>query len=408
MKIDIAGQNDFKGWMDLLELVSDSFPGLVIDDYKIYLANSIERQCAAVCRDHEAVVGAAAFSCNDEEAVEIEFLAVHPECRRMGIAKELISFIIDRVPAGTRFTVVTYREDDAAGAAARKLYKGMGFKTGKLLMMFDYPCQEFEYKKSAGLTSPDFEKLYQENLSNVYKLAFGLAGNANDAEEIAQESFSRAFQHFSDFRGDSSFYTWIYRITLNVAQDYLKQRKKMPLQALTEDFGYSMEEILDENASNDPESQILSKETRYMCLHCMTECLPAEQRKIFCLAITLGLPHRMVAEIMECSLSKVKTTLHRARQRWFGYMENRCSYIKKSNPCDCAQWVRFGLKQGWVTEKPIEFTPRLDASLKTLAEIRNLKALREVYMSLYPQTMSAALCDRIKCGIKNKEWPTFL
>ena len=199
MKIDIAGQNDFKGWMDLLELVSDSFPGLVIDDYKIYLANSIERQCAAVCRDHEAVVGAAAFSCNDEEAVEIEFLAVHPECRRMGIAKELISFIIDRFPAGTRFTVVTYREDDAAGAAARKLYKGMGFKTGKLLMMFDYPCQEFEYKKSAGLTSPDFEKLYQENLSNVYKLAFGLAGNANDAEEIAQESFSRAFQAFQRF-----------------------------------------------------------------------------------------------------------------------------------------------------------------------------------------------------------------
>jgi RNA polymerase sigma-70 factor (ECF subfamily) len=267
-------------------------------------------------------------------------------------------------------------------------------------MKVDIASQEFEYRKAPGSVSPDFETLYLENLSNVYKLALGLAGNQNDAEEITQESFSRAFQHLNDFRGDSSFYTWIYRITLNVAHDYLKQRKKMPLQALTEDFGYPIEEILDENASNDPESQILSKETRYMCLHCMTECLPAEQRKIFCLAITLGLPHRMVAEIMDCSLSKVKTTLHRARQRWFGYMENRCSYIKRSNPCNCAQWVRFGMKQGWVTEKPIEFSPRLDASLKALAEIRNLKALREVYMSLYPETMSAALSDRIKSGIK--------
>jgi RNA polymerase sigma-70 factor (ECF subfamily) len=284
----------------------------------------------------------------------------------------------------------------------------MGFRAGKLLMMFDYPCQEFEYRKTSATASADFEQLYLENLSNVYRLAFGLAGNTNDAEEITQESFSRAFQHFNDFRGDSSFYTWIYRITLNVAQDYLKQRKKMPLQALTEDFGYSIDEVLDGNALHDPEAQILHKEARYMCLHCMTECLPAEQRKIFCLAITLGLPQRMVAEIMECSLSKVKTTLHRARQRWYGYMDNRCSYIKKSNPCNCAQWVKFGLKQGWITKKQIEFNPRLDASLKALTEIRNLKALREVYMTLYPETMSAALCDRIKNGIKNKEWPTFL
>lgn len=58
--------------------------------------------------------------------------------------------------------------------------------------------------------------------------------------------------------------------------------------------------------------------------------------------MTIGLPHKLVAEILECSLSTVKTTLHRAKKRWFDYMENRCGIMKKLNPCHYRQWVRFG------------------------------------------------------------------
>ena len=260
----------------------------------------------------------------------------------------------------------------------------------------------------AGEISLEFEQLYRENYLKVYKLSLGLTGDINDAEEITQESFFRAFKHYEDFRGDSSFFTWIYRITLNVANDYLRQRKKMPAQALTEDFGYSLEDILDENPYNDPEISILSKEARYKCLHCLIECLPSEQRKIFCLAITLGLPHKVVGEIMECSISKVKTTLHRAKQRWFGYMENRCSLIKKTNQCNCAQWVGFGLKQGWITKQDVGSNPQLELHLQALSEVKNLRALRDVYMTLYPEKMSVTLSERIRKGIKNNEWSTIL
>jgi RNA polymerase sigma-70 factor (ECF subfamily) len=252
-------------------------------------------------------------------------------------------------------------------------------------------------------TALDFEKLYNENMGKVYKLSLGLAGNTNDAEEITQEAFCRAFESLDSFRGESAFSTWMYRITVNTANRYLRQRSKMPLQALTEDLGYAVDEVLDDNPASDPETVLLSKEARYRCLHCITECLPAEQRKIFCLAITVGLPQKMVAEIMECSLSKVKTALFRARQRWFGYMENRCDLIKKSNPCHCSQWVRFGLKQGWFTRQEMSYAPDIEGTMRSLAELKNLKTLRDVYTTLYPG-MDDALAKRIREGMRNKEW----
>lgn len=251
--------------------------------------------------------------------------------------------------------------------------------------------------------SEEFERLYNENQVKVYKLAYSLTGNANDAEEITQEAFFRALRSFNAFRKDSSFFTWIYRITLNVANDYLKQRKKIPIQTLTEDFGYDIENILDKNPGNDPEMLLLAKEARFKCLHCLIECLPIEQRKIFCLAITIGLPHKLVAEILGCSLSKVKTTLYRAKQRWFGYMENRCELIKKTNPCHCVQWVRFGLEQGWISKDEVK-NHKAEINLQAVKEIKELKTIREIYSALYPEYTDQSLAKRIKDGIQKKEW----
>lgn len=248
-----------------------------------------------------------------------------------------------------------------------------------------------------------FEKLYNETVQKIYRLSLGLTGNANLAEEITQEAYFRAFQSFGKFRGESTFYTWIYRIAVNTAKQYMKEQSKLPIQALAEDFGYNIEHIVDENPQSDPETQVLWKEARYKCLHCMTECLSPEQRQIFCLAVTLNLPQKTVAEILSCSLSKVKTSLFRSRQKWFGYMENRCGFIKKSNPCNCAQWVRFGLQQGWITKKEVEYAPDLDINMRALAEVRSLRTLRDIYTVLYP-SMNDSLAVRIKQGIEKNEW----
>jgi len=251
-----------------------------------------------------------------------------------------------------------------------------------------------------------FDRLYRDNQAKVYKLALGLAGNANDAEEITQEAFFRAFRAYKSFRGESTFFTWIYRITLNVANDYLRIRTKLPIFALTEDLGYSLEEIIDPDPASDPESEVLANEARYKCLHCMTECLTIDQRKVFCLVITLGLPYKVAAEILGCSLSAVKTTLHRARKRWAGYMENRCQLIKKSNPCNCAQWVRFGLAQGWLSKDTL-IDPRPPITVQAREEIVRLRTLRDIYRNLYRERAATPLAGRLRQGVENGEWAFF-
>ena len=251
-----------------------------------------------------------------------------------------------------------------------------------------------------------FGRLYDDHQAKVYRLALGLTGDAHDAEEITQEAFFRAFRAYGGFRTDSSFFTWIYRITVNVASDYLRQRRKLPIYALTEDLGYTLEEIIDPDPATDPESQLLAGEARYKCLHCMTECLTPGQRKAFCLAITLGLPYRLVAEILECSPGAVKATLHRAKERWAGYMENRCQLIKKTNPCNCAQWVRFGLARGWLA-KGTAVNPRPPVDVQTRDEIVRMRTLRDIYRGLYLEEADSALAARIRQGIAKGEWDFF-
>ncbi|MTI84333.1 MAG: RNA polymerase sigma factor [Firmicutes bacterium] len=247
-----------------------------------------------------------------------------------------------------------------------------------------------------------FDRLYCDNQAKVYKLALGLTGNANDAEDITQEAFFRAFRYYHTFREESSFFTWIYRITLNVANYYLKQRAKLRINELIEDLGYSIEEIIDPNPA-DPETELLALDVKYRCLHGFTECLPINQRKVFCLAVTIGLPHKLVAEILDCSVSSVKTTVHRAKKRIAGYLEERCQLVKKSNPCNCKQWVRYGLQQGWVT-KEVLTGPHPEIIEKAREEMYELYSLRHTYQNLYRETADESFTQRIREGIKNKEW----
>jgi RNA polymerase sigma-70 factor (ECF subfamily) len=248
-----------------------------------------------------------------------------------------------------------------------------------------------------------FDQLYRDNQPKVYRLALSLTGNAHDAEDITQEAFFRAFRSYDTFREESSFFTWIYRITINVSNDYLKYRTKLPVYSLTEDQGYSIEEVIDTNPANNPETELLAYQVRIKCLHALTECLQANERKIFCLAVTLDLPHKQVAEILECSVGSVKTTLHRARKRWFGYMENMCQFLKKSNRCNCKQYVRFALSKGLISKNPaVDARPLIITQAKK--EIINLRTIRDFYRDLYQEHAGESFAKRVREGILNKEW----
>lgn len=255
-------------------------------------------------------------------------------------------------------------------------------------------------------TNVTFSHLYDENYPKVYRLALALSGNASDAEEITQEAFLRAFRAFSSFRNDSAFFTWIYRITLNVAHDYLKYRDKLPIQTVTEDLGYRLEDIIDTNPASDPEAEALANEARFKCLHYFTECLTPSQRIVFSLAVSLAMPQRLIAEILGCSLTAVKTTLYRAKKRIAAFLGERCQLINKDNPCHCDQWVRFGRAEGWLSAERLA-NPRPPIVIQAAADIAKIQTLSAIYQQLYPENADEALAKRIKTALVNKEWAIF-
>ncbi len=142
MLIDFAKQQDINSWMDLLHMVKDNFPGLDMNEYRIALLDCIQNKQALIAKIEDVIVGALTFS---KSAGELSFLAVHPLYRKKGIAKALITELVSQFPKGTRLSVITYRQGDEQGVAARKLYQSMGFQCGEHLTVFNYPCQELYY-----------------------------------------------------------------------------------------------------------------------------------------------------------------------------------------------------------------------------------------------------------------------
>lgn len=134
----LANLEDIPAWMRLLNQVEKYFPGLDKEAYQAGLEERIGLGEAYVIRSHDELVGAIVYS---RENQTIDFLARNPEFAKKAVGRKLLETAIAQFPVGTRISVVTYRDGDALGEAARKLYHRFGFEDGELIEVFDYPCE---------------------------------------------------------------------------------------------------------------------------------------------------------------------------------------------------------------------------------------------------------------------------
>jgi RNA polymerase sigma factor (sigma-70 family) len=169
----------------------------------------------------------------------------------------------------------------------------------------------------------DLVRRYQER---IYATIYHMTSNHEDANDLAQESFIKAFQALHSFKGGSSFYTWIYRIAVNKTINFLKQRKNRAQMSLND---------LDFNAEHDPDLvALISDKTprRDVGLAELQEKLNAAMQKLsehHRLVVTLhdvqGLSHEEIAKIMECNIGTVRSRLFYARQQMQAYLSD---YLK--------------------------------------------------------------------------------
>jgi len=154
-----------------------------------------------------------------------------------------------------------------------------------------------------------FEALVRATTADTYTLAFRLTGNEEDARDVVQETYLRAYKGIGKFRGDAQFSTWLYRITANCAANQLGRRKRHRHDELLDDAPY--EDLVPER---DPSAQAEASNLRDRLTDALEE-LPPRLRAVVVLRDVYDLPHEAIAAELGISESAAKVRLHRARRK---------------------------------------------------------------------------------------------
>lgn len=162
-----------------------------------------------------------------------------------------------------------------------------------------------------------FRSLVERYQHKVTALATGMLRNRDDALDVVQDTFTKAYQSLDRFKGESSFYTWIYRITLNLCIDHQRRTARMP-QAQIE-AAESAEEAPSINAAredaerDDPLQRIHEAEVGQRIRQAIAELTP-EHRAVILLREVEGLSYEEISRALECPKGTVMSRLHYARR----------------------------------------------------------------------------------------------
>jgi RNA polymerase sigma-70 factor, ECF subfamily len=154
-----------------------------------------------------------------------------------------------------------------------------------------------------------FDELVRATTADTYTLAFRLTGNEEDARDVVQETYLRAYKGIGRFREEAQFSTWLYRITANCAATHLGKRRKHRHEELPDD-----DQVLDLSPMRDPQAVADASGLRERLTEAL-EDLPPRLRAVVVLRDVYDLPHEAIAAELGISESAAKVRLHRARRK---------------------------------------------------------------------------------------------
>jgi RNA polymerase sigma-70 factor, ECF subfamily len=161
---------------------------------------------------------------------------------------------------------------------------------------------------AAGDDMSTFEELYRRYYRRVYCLCLRMTANVADAEDLAHDVFLQVQRNIRSFRGESTFASWLHRITVN--QVLMRFRKKSTRSELTTEDG-EMPDVVEPNTDNPSQMAIID----HIALACAIEKLPAGYRKVFLLHDVEGYEHEEIARLLGISAGTSKSQLHKARMK---------------------------------------------------------------------------------------------
>ena len=224
-----------------------------------------------------------------------------------------------------------------------------------------------------------FEPLVEKYRQRVWRIAYQIVRDREEAWDVSQEAFIRAYQSLAAFRGQSAFYTWLFRIVVNLATDRIRQRAARGRAFGTERVSESeWEGALPDDVTAGPEEEAARRERRQRIARAL-DALPSNFRAIIMLSDVEGLSYREIAEVLNVPIGTVMSRLHNARKRFRVLLKPLLFLVLgflaawSAPPAHAQQAVSFGARILLATEGPPSLPPPADEQLeRVLARLRGL------------------------------------
>jgi RNA polymerase sigma factor (sigma-70 family) len=200
------------------------------------------------------------------------------------------------------------------------------------------------------------EALIYRHQHFIYNIALKMMGNVQDAQDITQEVLIKIITKLSQFKKESNFRTWLYRITFN----HFLQMKKSMSELATESFEV-VEKQLDSipnqalSVLEESEMRDVIEETKLTCMNGMLLCLERNQRMVLILGELFNVNHDLGANLLNISKDNFRQMLSRARKDLYNFMNNKCGLIRKENPCRCSGKTKGFIRAGKVNPENLQF-----------------------------------------------------
>lgn len=173
-----------------------------------------------------------------------------------------------------------------------------------------------------------FEELVSRYERKIYTIAYRLIGNYDDADDLTQEAFLRAFKSIKNFRGEASFQTWMCRIVTNVCRDEMRKRKRVVFESLDETITLCDGEVQKQIASSEPgPSELYERKEAQETIQKYINSLSPDFRVALVLRDIQGYSYEEIAQQLQCSLGTVKSRISRARNN----LKNKLSLDREQN-----------------------------------------------------------------------------
>lgn len=244
----------------------------------------------------------------------------------------------------------------------------------------------------------------------IYGLALRMLGNPEDAEDEAQEILIKVITHLSDFREESAFTSWVYRVACNHLLRARKRRNER--ESLTFDF---LEDLTSAEAGNTypltvsgPERAVLLEEARLGCLQAVLTCLDKKFRIVVILADIFGVTSAEGSYILDMTPEAFRKRLSRGRDRIHHFMMRHCGLVNKNNACRCEKKAGRDLHRGLMDtqkssladrEETVKIRTQAMAQLKELSEIERTTILFRHYPKYRsPESFKNIVKDLVDSG----------